>query len=108
MNGITIRFEIDNEKATEIARVVYEQFENREGIFANYSMPEYVYPRNLVPGSKEHALYFYLHNLDRLHDRCRKIMEKGKRCLRALSRKVYPLKKFCNSVIILLKPLLDV
>ena len=66
---ITIEFEIDKEKAAKIARILYELFEKRKGIFANYSMPEYIYPRNLILGSKEHALYFtYVISIDYMTD----------------------------------------
>ncbi len=69
MSKVTIKFEIDNKKATKIAKILYQQFENREEIFADYSMPEYVYPRNLVSRSKEHALYFtYVISIDYMTD----------------------------------------
>ena len=69
MSEITIKFEIDEEKAVKIAKILHEQFENRKGIFSDYSMPEYIYPRNLVPGSKEHALYFtYIISIDYMTD----------------------------------------
>jgi len=69
MSEITIKFEIDEEKAVKIAKILHEQFEKRKGIFSDYSMPEYIYPRNLVPGSKEHALYFtYIISIDYMTD----------------------------------------
>jgi hypothetical protein len=51
------RFGVDEEKATRIARRLYDQFYESKGFFAGYRMPEYILPRNLVPGSKEHAQY---------------------------------------------------
>ncbi|MHA1506312.1 MAG: hypothetical protein ACTSR0_03885, partial [Candidatus Asgardarchaeia archaeon] len=51
MNNVAIGFEIDEEKAIKISKILYKQFKNREGIFASYSMPEYIYPRSLIPGS---------------------------------------------------------
>jgi len=54
---IIIEFKIDDSKALEIAKVLFDQFYNRKGFFKNTPMPEYVLPRNLEEGTKEHALY---------------------------------------------------
>jgi endonuclease III len=54
------KFDVDKEKAARIARRLYDQFYGRERFFADYQMPEYILPRNLVPGSKEHAQYLTL------------------------------------------------
>jgi endonuclease III len=51
------RFELDKNKAAQIAARLYEQFYSGKGFFAGYRMPEYILPRNLVEGSKEHAQY---------------------------------------------------
>ena len=34
----------DIDRATNIARILYDQFYNQKGIFREYSMPEYVLP----------------------------------------------------------------
>ena len=52
-----VEFAIDDLKAFRIAERLFDQFYNRKGIFADYSMPEYGLPRNLKEGTREHALY---------------------------------------------------
>jgi endonuclease III len=51
------RFEVDKERAGRIAKRLYDQFYGQQGFFAGYRMPEYILPRDLVVGSKEHAQY---------------------------------------------------
>ena len=51
------RFVVDKDKAAKIARRLYDQFYGGTGFFEGYRMPEYILPRNLVQGSKEHARY---------------------------------------------------
>ena len=46
---------VDEQRAVAIARVLKGVLE-RGGPLA--SMPEYVLPKGLVPGSREHALYY--------------------------------------------------
>ena len=52
-----VEFAVDNVKAFKIAERLLDQFYNRKGIFKDYSMPEYVLPRNLKEGTREHALF---------------------------------------------------
>jgi len=64
-----VEFFQDIDRATNIARILYDQFYNRKGIFREYSMPEYVLPRNLKEGSKEHALFLtYVISIDYMTD----------------------------------------
>jgi len=51
------RFAVNKDKAAQMARRLYDQFYGGKGFFEGYRMPEYILPRNLVPGSKEHAQY---------------------------------------------------
>ena len=44
---VNTEFSIDDLKAIKIAGRLYNQFYNRSGFFKDYSMPEYVLPRNL-------------------------------------------------------------
>jgi endonuclease III len=63
------RFNIDDMKALKIARRLYDEFYNHKGIFESYSMPEYILPRNLDEGTKEHALFFtYVISIDYMTD----------------------------------------
>jgi hypothetical protein len=52
-----VNFEIDEEKAQTIGEILLDSFYSRKGFFKNTPMPEYVLPRNLKNGTKEHALY---------------------------------------------------
>ena len=62
-------FAIDDLKAIRIAGRLFEQFYNRKGIFKDYSMPEYVLPRNLKERSREHALFLtYVISIDYMTD----------------------------------------
>jgi endonuclease III len=64
-----VEFAIDDLKAMKIAGRLHNQFYNRQGFFADYSMPEYVLPRNLKEGSKEHALFLtYVISIDYMTD----------------------------------------
>ena len=54
---IVTRFVLDSERAAKIASILYPLFIGRKGIFKGYQMPEWVLPRGVKPGSKEHALY---------------------------------------------------
>jgi len=66
---VTVNFEIDGSKAFKIAEKLYDQFYNRKGVFESYSMPEYILPRNLNEGSKEHALFLtYVISIDYMTD----------------------------------------
>ena len=71
MRKVTYKVEFfqDIDRATDIARILYDQFYNQKGIFKEYSMPEYVLPRNLKEGSKEHALFLtYVISIDYMTD----------------------------------------
>ena len=64
-----VEFAIDDGRASKIAERLFDQFYNRKGIFADYLMPEYVLPRNLREGTREHALYLtYVISIDKLTD----------------------------------------
>ena len=66
---VTVEFKIDETKAVKIAQKLLDVFYNRKGFFKDYSMPEYILPRNLVDGSKEHALYLtYVISIDYMTD----------------------------------------
>lgn len=62
---VTIEFRFDEQKAERIAETLFDLFYNHKGFFKDYSMPEYILPRTLVAGSKEHALYLtYVISID--------------------------------------------
>ena len=64
-----VEFAIDGLKASKISERLFDQFYNREGFFEDYSMPEYVLPRNLEEGSREHALFLtYVVSIDYMTD----------------------------------------
>ena len=64
-----VEFAVDDVKANKIAERLFDQFYNHRGFFENYSMPEYVLPRNLEEGSKEHALFLtYVISIDYMTD----------------------------------------
>ena len=66
---IKVEFAIDDLKAFKIAERLFDQFYNRKGIFADYSMPEYVLPRNLKERTREHALFLtYVISIDYMID----------------------------------------
>jgi len=66
---IGFEFAIDDLKAVKIAGRLFNQFYSRQGFFADYTMPEYVLPRNLKEGSKEHALFLtYVISIDYMTD----------------------------------------
>ena len=66
---VTVEFKIDGSKAVKIAEKLLDVFYNRKGFFQNYFMPEYILPRNLVEGSREHALYLtYVISIDYMTD----------------------------------------
>jgi hypothetical protein len=52
-----VEFFQDIERATNIARMLYDQFKNKTGFFEGYEMPEYVPPSGLDRSSREYALY---------------------------------------------------
>jgi len=65
----TIQFNINEEKAICIAEKLLDLFYRRRGFFEGYSMPEYVLPKNLVEGSREHGLYLtYVISIDYMTD----------------------------------------
>ena len=67
-----VEFAVDDLKAFKIAERLFDQFYNRKGVFADYSMPEYVLPRNLKEGTREHALYLtYVISIDYMTDAVR-------------------------------------
>jgi len=64
-----VGFSIDDMKAFKIAERLFDQFYNRKGLFQDYSMPEYVLPRNLKEGTREHALFLtYVISIDYMTD----------------------------------------
>ena len=64
-----VEFSVDYSKAFKIGRRLLDQFYNRKGFFADYSMPEYVLPRNLKKGTREHALFLtYVISIDYMTD----------------------------------------
>jgi len=66
---ISIEFRIDEKKAAKIAETLLGLFYRRKGFFEGYSMPEYILPRNLGKGSREHALYLtYVISVDYMTD----------------------------------------
>jgi hypothetical protein len=48
-----VDFVVDTVKAFKIAERLLDHFYNRKGFFEDYSMPEYVLPRNLKEGTRE-------------------------------------------------------
>jgi len=69
LRRVLAEFEVNVEKALRIAQILYDFFVRKEGIFAGYSMPEYILPRNIVKGSREHALYLtYVISIDYMTD----------------------------------------
>jgi len=55
----------DYEKALSIAKILRDQFSSKTGFFKDYSMPEYLLPKSVVSGSREHALYLtYVISID--------------------------------------------
>ena len=42
-----VEFAVDDLKAFKIAERLFDQFYSHKGFFEDYSMPEYVLPRNL-------------------------------------------------------------
>ena len=64
-----VEFAVDSLKAFKIGERLFDQFYNRKGFFEDYSMPEYVLPRNLEEGSREHALFLtYVISIDYMTD----------------------------------------
>lgn len=62
MLKVPLPFEIDHNKAVEIAGVLSGLIAQRHRLI---SMPEYQLPRNLMPGGREHALYLtYVISID--------------------------------------------
>jgi len=75
---VSVEFAIDGVKAFKIAERLFDQFYGRKGVFEDYSMPEYVLPRNLKEGSREHALYLtYVISIDYMTD-AEKLWEKSR------------------------------
>lgn len=54
---IQIEFLIDDSKAENIAKKLISEFDKRKGIFQNNHPQEYVLPRKITEGSREHALF---------------------------------------------------
>jgi hypothetical protein len=66
---VSNEFAIDYQKALKIAERLFDQFYKHNGFFAEYSMPEYILPRNLNEGTKEHALFLtYVISIDYMTD----------------------------------------
>jgi hypothetical protein len=66
---VTVEFKIDESKAVKIAEKLLDLFYNRRGFFKDYSMPEYILPRNLAKGGRGHALYLtYVISIDYMID----------------------------------------
>jgi hypothetical protein len=66
-------------KAGKIAGRLFNEFYNRKGFFQSYSMPEYILPRNLKEGSREHALFLtYVISIDYTPDAV-KLWKKSRR-----------------------------
>jgi len=64
-----IKFSIDDAKAFRIGERLLHLFYERKGVFHGYSMPEYILPRNLKEGTREHALYLtYVISIDYMTD----------------------------------------
>ncbi len=64
-----VEFEVVGLKAFRIAEKLLDQFFSRKGFFESYSMPEYILPRNMEEGSKEHDLYLtYVISIDYMTD----------------------------------------
>ena len=70
MNSVkryTTQFTITEDKAYKIGVVLLDHFYNRKGFFKDYEMPEYILPRNMIKGSREHALYLtYVISIDHM------------------------------------------
>jgi endonuclease III len=66
MQRTAVEFEIDENKAVEIAKILFDLHMQKHSLV---SMPEYQLPRNLVAGSREHALYLtYVISIDYMTD----------------------------------------
>ena len=66
---IRLEFKIDGEKADKITHRLLDLFYGKKGFFEGYSMPEYILPRNLEKGSRDHALYLtYVISVDYMTD----------------------------------------
>ena len=75
MSRTPIQFEIDENKADNIARALKGLIEQRHWLV---SVPEYQLPRNLQAGTREHALYLtytisidYMTNAEKLWNKAR-------------------------------------
>jgi len=63
---VPVRFEFDEGKAINIARILLDLIEQKHQLV---SMPEYRLPRNLQAGTREHALYLtYIISIDYMTD----------------------------------------
>lgn len=66
---IKTQFEIDDSKALKIAGRLFDDFYGKKGFFKDKPMPEYVLPRNLREGTKQHVLYLtYVVSIDYMVD----------------------------------------
>ena len=66
---VETQFEINDSKALKIARKLFDDFYGKKGFFKGTPMPEYVLPRNLKEGTKQHALYLtYVISIDYMVD----------------------------------------
>ncbi len=66
---IQIEFLVDDSKAENIAEKLISEFDKRSGIFQNSHPPEYILPRKMTEGSREHALFLtYVMSINYLTD----------------------------------------
>ena len=64
-----VKFGIDEQKALRIVERLLHEFYTQKGFFKNYSMPEYILPRNMKEASREHALFLtYVISIDYMTD----------------------------------------
>ena len=56
---------VDQNKARELGKSIYYQYENRLGLFEKYEPPDYSLPKGIISGSKGHSLFLtYIFALD--------------------------------------------
>jgi len=95
-------FEINEEKSIKIAEKLLDLFYGRRGFFEDYLMPEYIPPRNLIEGSREHALYLtYVISIDYMTD-AEKLWRNSRRAY-----ELYPERFKPEAILALDKPALE-